>query len=53
MKLSYVLAAMGIHPVCPGDGMYQLTSPVFGQIEMTLDAHYHEGETFVIVAENM
>ncbi len=52
MSAWYVLAAMGIHPLCPGDGEYQVTSPVFSRIEIDLDGEYHKGKTFVIVAEN-
>jgi putative alpha-1,2-mannosidase len=46
----YVLAAMGIHPVCPGDARYQLTSPVFEKIKILLDSKYQSGGTFTIVA---
>lgn len=52
MSAWYVLAAMGIHPICPGDGIYQITSPVFDRIEITLDPDYHTGKTFTIVARN-
>ncbi len=48
----YVLAASGIHPVCPGDNKYQITSPVFDKIEFKLDPEYHTGETFTIIAKN-
>ncbi len=50
MSAWYVLAAMGIHPVCPGDGKYQITSPVFGRIEIALDPEYCTGQAFTIVA---
>ena len=52
MSAWYVLAAMGLHPVCPGDGNYQLTSPVFDEITMKLDPRYSTGRTFKIVAHN-
>jgi predicted alpha-1,2-mannosidase len=47
----YVLAAVGIHPVCPGDNRYQITSPVFEKIEISLDQHYHPGHRFTILAK--
>jgi len=52
MSAWYVLAAMGIHPICPGDNKYQITSPVFNKIEVTLDGKYYAGKKFTIVANN-
>ncbi|MCG8306831.1 MAG: GH92 family glycosyl hydrolase [Cytophagales bacterium] len=52
MSAWYVLAAIGIHPVCPGDNKYQITSPVFNKIKIQLDKEYYEGDEFVIVARN-
>jgi predicted alpha-1,2-mannosidase len=46
----YVLAAIGIHPVCPGDNRYQVTSPVFEKIEIALDEQYYPGQKFTILA---
>ena len=48
----YVLAAMGIHPICPGDNKYQITSPVFSRIEIELDSKYYPGKQFMILAKN-
>jgi|GEM_PF-17627 len=48
----YVLAAAGIHPVCPGDTRYEITSPVFSKIVVALDPRYATGKTFTIVAKN-
>lgn len=48
----YVLAAIGLHPVCPGDGLYQLTSPVFDGITIQLDSAYYSGKTFRVIAHN-
>ena len=47
----YVLAAIGLHPVCPGDGMYQITSPVFEEVTLKLDPDYYPGKTFRVVAQ--
>lgn len=52
MSAWYVLAAMGIHPVCPGDNKYQITSPLFEKIEIDLDSNYYAGEKFTIIARN-
>jgi predicted alpha-1,2-mannosidase len=52
MSAWYVLAAAGIHPICPGDNRYQITSPVFEKIEISLDEQYYPGNTFTIKANN-
>ena len=52
MSAWYVLAAIGLHPVCPGDGIYQLTSPVFEEITLQLDPTYASGQTFRVLAHN-
>ncbi len=52
MSAWYVLAAAGFHPVCPGDNRYELTSPVFDEIIIRLDAKYSSGKTFTIRALN-
>ena len=43
---------MGLHPICPGDNKYQITSPVFSKIIINLDAKYYSGKTFIIIARN-
>jgi putative alpha-1,2-mannosidase len=52
MSAWYVLAAMGIHPICPGDNKYQITSPVFDRIEIELNPKYYSGKQFTILARN-
>ena len=52
MSAWYVLAAMGIHPINPGDNKYQITSPVFNEITINLDKEYYQGKTFTIEAHN-
>ncbi len=52
MSAWFVSAAAGLHPVCPGDGMYQLTSPVFDEIVFKLDPQFYSGKTFKIVARH-
>jgi predicted alpha-1,2-mannosidase len=48
MSAWYVLAAAGIHPICPGETRYEITSPVFENISFHLD----NGKTFNIIAKN-
>ncbi len=50
MSAWYVLAASGIHPICPGDTRYEITSPVFNKVEFRLDPKYASGKTFTIEA---
>jgi predicted alpha-1,2-mannosidase len=52
MSAWYVLAATGIHPVCPGDTRYEITSPVFEKVELKLDSKYAKGKSFTIVARD-
>ncbi|NPA37428.1 MAG: glycoside hydrolase family 92 protein [Chlorobi bacterium] len=52
MSAWYVLAAIGFHPLCPGDNKYQITSPVFNKIVLHLDKNYYNGNTFTIIANN-
>ena len=52
MSAWYVLAATGLHQVCPGNMRYEITSPVFNEIEIQLDEKYASGKTFSIIATN-
>lgn len=52
MSAWYIMAASGIYPVCPGDGKYEITSPVFDKITFTLDKQYADGKSFTIIARN-
>lgn len=54
MSAWYVLAAAGIHPICPGDLRYEITSPVFEKIVFSLDPAYtpSKGRNFIIEAHN-
>ena len=40
---------MGIHPVCPGNPRYEITSPVFESVEINLDTHFYSGKNFKII----
>jgi predicted alpha-1,2-mannosidase len=48
MSAWYVLAASGIHPVCPGETRFELTTPLFAEICFNLD----NGKSFVVSVKN-
>lgn len=48
MSAWYILVAAGIHPICPGETRYELTSPAFDKVTFRLE----DGKTFSIVAKN-
>jgi predicted alpha-1,2-mannosidase len=52
MSAWYILAASGIHPVCPGDTRQEITSPAFSKVVFQLDPKYAKGKTFTIEALN-
>lgn len=48
MSAWYVLSAIGLHPVCPGETRFEITSPLFDRSEIRLP----EGKRFTITAQN-
>jgi predicted alpha-1,2-mannosidase len=52
MSAWYVLAATGLHPVCPGNTRQEITSPLFKKTVLKLDPKYAKGKTFTILANN-
>lgn len=52
MSAWYILAASGLHPVCPGDNRYEITSPLFDQITISLDSRYYSGKEFIVKTYN-
>lgn len=52
MSAWYVLGAMGFYPVCPGDGIYILGSPLFRRTTIRLDPKWYAGGSFSIVTKN-
>ncbi|WP_298732545.1 GH92 family glycosyl hydrolase [uncultured Chitinophaga sp.] len=52
MSAWYVLAASGLHPVCPGSTRYEITSPVFDTVAIQLDPAYTKGGQFSIITRN-
>lgn len=49
MSAWYVMSAMGFYTVCPGQPVYNIGSPIFDEIRITLDG----GKVFVITAESV
>lgn len=43
----YVMSAMGLYQVCPGDGQFELTAPLFDTVKI----HLENGKTFTISSE--
>ena len=48
----YVFSAMGFYPVSPGSGEYQLSSPIFSEVELNLNPKYYPGKRFRITTDN-
>lgn len=48
MSAWYILASMGIYPLCPGEPRYEICSPLFDKATI----HLPDGKTFSIVAKN-
>jgi predicted alpha-1,2-mannosidase len=48
MSAWYILSAMGVYPVTPGDPIYTFGSPVFNQVVITLE----NGKAFQITTRN-
>ena len=42
----YVFSAVGFYPVCPGSNEYQLSSPIFEKVTLSLDKEYYPGGKF-------
>lgn len=52
MSAWYVLTSSGIHPICPGDATFEITSPVFRRVEFCIGQSNGVGKIFTIIAEN-
>ena len=53
MSAWYILAASGLHPQCPGSGVWILTSPVFPEVSFRLDPKYAKGKRFTVRANGV
>jgi predicted alpha-1,2-mannosidase len=49
MSAWYVLSAMGFYPVCPGQLMYSIGTPIFDKVTINLE----NGKQFIIKTENV
>jgi len=47
----YVLSAMGFYPVCPGQNIYIIGSPLFEEATIKLDSPYDSGKFTIIANE--
>jgi predicted alpha-1,2-mannosidase len=52
MSAWYVLSALGFYPVNPTSCVYVIGSPLVKKATIHLDPRYHQGRTFMIIAEN-
>ena len=52
MSAWYILSAIGLHPVCPVDGIYIIGSPLFDEVTIKLDGHYYSGRSFTVRTRN-
>lgn len=50
MSAWYVLTAVGIHPIAPGDGKWYLTVPLFKEARLRLNSKYAGGKAFTVRA---
>jgi len=53
MAAWYALSAMGLYQICPGNPVYQITSPIFNHITIHLDRKIYPGKVFTIKANNL
>jgi predicted alpha-1,2-mannosidase len=53
MAAWYVLSSMGLFQVCPGQPVYQLSSPIFEKVTLYLDQTFYAGREFTIKARNL
>jgi predicted alpha-1,2-mannosidase len=52
MSAWLIFAMMGFYPDCPGNTDYQICSPIFDKITISLDNKYYLGKKFVIETKN-
>lgn len=53
MSAWYAMSAMGLYQVCPGDPVYQLSSPIFKNVTINLNQKIYSGKEFTITAKNL
>ncbi len=52
MSAWYVLAAAGIHPICPGSTRYEISSPLFRELRFAVGNNATSKKTFVVKANS-
>ncbi|MEN6452114.1 MAG: GH92 family glycosyl hydrolase, partial [Thermoguttaceae bacterium] len=52
MSAWYVFSALGLYPVNPASSVYVLGSPAVDRATIHLDAKFHKGRAFTVVAES-
>jgi predicted alpha-1,2-mannosidase len=50
MSAWYVISALGFYPMCPGSNYYVIGSPLFERARIHLDAKWHKGRSFTVIA---
>ncbi len=53
MAAWYVMSAMGLYQVCPGNPTYNITAPIFKKVVLNLDSSVYSGKTFTIIADHL
>jgi putative alpha-1,2-mannosidase len=53
MSAWYAMSAMGLYQVCPGNPIYQISSPIFDKVTIKLDENIYKGKEFVIKTKNL
>ncbi len=53
MSAWYAMSAMGLFQVCPGNPVYQITSPIFDEITIHSDPKTGAGKSFIIKANKL
>lgn len=53
MSAWYILNAIGLYPVAPGDAVYQISTPIFDRVVIQLHPEFYQGESFTIETEGL
>ncbi len=48
----YVFSALGFYPACPGSTLYQIGSPIFDTVILTLDPDFYPAKELIIESRN-
>ena len=53
MSAWYTLSSMGLYQVCPGNPVYQLTTPLFSKVTLRLNNKIYPGNSFIIKTNSL